>query len=193
MWKKTWKNATPNPPSHAPEFRALPPLAGAVVEELEPVFTDTVLLEGFSASVVEGGEGSRAESVDVGLVGVVEGLTRVVLDVTEVIGIEGGGLRGVGLEMAALEVVGTDIENEGFENDGIEIDGIENDGIENDGIGNDVGTVREHSLFGSQANPGSQHPLPHGVDINGHGFEQSFSPGMHSYPFSQQPMTSVHI
>ena len=176
MWKKTKKIKTPNPPSHPPGFRALLPLAGAVVEELEPVFADSVPLEEFSPSVVEGDVGSGSELVGVGLIeGVVEGLTRVVLDVT------------------ALEVVGT-----GIENDGIENDGIENDGIENDGIGNDVGiggrsTAREHSLFGSQANPGSQHPLPHGVDINGHGFEQSVSPGMHSYPSSQQPMTSVHI
>ncbi|PUU75580.1 hypothetical protein B9Z19DRAFT_1090020 [Tuber borchii] len=105
--------------------------------------------------------------------------------------------------MAALEVVGTGIENDGIENDGIENDGIENDGIENDGtendgIGNDVGVgmgyvIREHSSFGPQAKPCSQHPLPQRIYINGHGFEQSFPPGMHSYPSSQHHGPFGHI
>ena len=86
MWKKTKKNKTPNPPSHPPDFRALLPLAGAIARELEPVLADSVLLEEFWPSVVEGDVGSGLELVDVGLVGlVVEGLMGAVLEVAALV------------------------------------------------------------------------------------------------------------
>ena len=109
MWKKTKKNKIPNPPSHPPCFRALLPLAGAIVEELGPVFTDPVLLEELSPSVVEGSVGSGSELVDVGPVGVVvKELTRSVIEVVAlvVVGIVVEELVGVVLEVAALVVVG---------------------------------------------------------------------------------------
>ena len=62
MWKKTKKNKIPNPPSHLPGFRALLPLPGAIVEEPELVFTDSVPL-----SVVEGG----VEVWNVDMIGIV--------------------------------------------------------------------------------------------------------------------------
>ena len=117
MWKKTKKNKIPNPPSHPPCFRALLPLAGAIVGELELVFADSVPLEEFWPSVVEGDVDSGSELVDVGLVGVVvEGLTRVVLEVAAlVVGIVVEGLtrvvpgvgapEGVGIEMKGLRLV----------------------------------------------------------------------------------------
>jgi len=188
MWKKAKRNTSPNPASHPAGFRPLPPLSGAIVGELGPVPKDSVPLEEFSPSVIEGNVGSELAMVDVDLIEVVvkrltgsvlvvaalvvggivaEGLTRVVLEVTAlvVVGIVVSELtRGV----ATLEFVGTGIM-----------------------VGSDMGpTIGVHSSVESQENPSSQHPSPHRVDINGHGFEQSFSL-MHAYPFSQQRSTPV--
>ena len=77
--------------------------------ELGLVFTDSVLLEEFSTSVVGDDVGSELTVVDVELIGdVVKGLTRVVLEVAAlgVVGIVVEELTEVVLEIAAIEVVG---------------------------------------------------------------------------------------
>ena len=169
MWKKTKKNKIPNPPSHLPGFRALLPLAGAIVEGLELVFTDSVLLEEFWPSVVEGDVDSGSELVDVGLVGVVvEGLTRVVLEVAAlVVGIVVEGLTRVVLEVAALEVVGIVVK-------GLELVSRVGSSEVFDVMDIDMVAVPLHNLAcSSQMSPGSQHPSgPHLGHPNLHGSEQ---------------------
>lgn len=79
------------------------------MEELGLVFTDSVLLEEFSTSVVGDDVGSELAVVDVELIGdVVKGLMRVVLEVAAlgVVGIVVEELTEVVLEIAAIEVVG---------------------------------------------------------------------------------------
>lgn len=73
-------------------------LAGAVAEELGPVFTDSVPLGEFSTLVVEDDVGSELAVVEVELIGdVVKGPTRVVLEVAA--------LGVVGIVMKDLKLV----------------------------------------------------------------------------------------
>lgn len=79
------------------------------MEELGPVFTDSVPLEEFLTLVVEDDVGSELAVVEVELIGdVVKGLTRVVLEVAAlgVVGIVVEGLPIVELDVTAIKVVG---------------------------------------------------------------------------------------
>jgi len=101
MLKKTKKKRIPNPPSHPGGFRALLPLADAIVGELEPVPTDSVPLEEFS-SVVEPDEWVGVAKVVAGIIGtVVEWLTRKVPEVEALVVV---GSMELGLVRVVLEV-----------------------------------------------------------------------------------------
>ena len=125
--------------------------------------------------VVEGLTRVVLEVVTLGVVRiVVEELTRVVPGVgaIEVVEIVVEGLTGAVLEVGALEIVGTSIVTD-----------------------TDVGVNFIQSPFEPlQEYPGSQHPSKHWVDPGPHGFRHLMVPGMHSVPLGQQkPTLSVHL
>jgi len=201
MWKKTKKNKIPNPPSRPPGFRTLLPFPGAVVEELEPVLTDSAPL-----SVVEDGVGVG----NVDIIGiVVSGLTREVprVGAVEVFEIVVGGLTGVVLEVGTLGVVGIAVEGLARVVPGVgalEVVEIVVERLTGVVLGepapelagtdvmSDPDMVDLHSVTcKSQVCPGSQHPRPHGGPP-GHNSEQRLS-GRHSYPFLQQPSPFGHL
>ena len=218
MRKKAKKNTISDPPSHPPDIRALLPFRRAVVEELglelglpSLPFTVSLPFKEFSPLVVEGDVGSGSELVDAGLVGVVvEGLTRVVLDVVAlvVVGLVVEGLMGAVLEVAAL-VVGIVVVEEltrvVLEVAVLEIVGIVMIGLKLvSRVGNlkvDVVIDKDkvmvpvtlHSkAFSSQTVPVSQHPSgPHRDPPGLHNSEQKWL-GKHSYPFLQQYSIFAH-
>jgi len=206
MWKKIKKNKKPNPPSHPPGFRALLPFACAVVEEPEPAFRDSVPLEEFSPSVVEGGMGVG----NVDIIGiVVSGLAREVpgVAVLGVVRIVVEELTGVVLVVGTLGVVGIVVEGLARVVPGvgaIEVVEIVVEGLTGVVLGepapelagtdvmSDPDMVDLHSVTcKSQVCPSSQHPRPHGTPPP-HNSEQRLS-GRHSYPFLQQPSLFGHL
>ena len=189
MWKKIKKNKIPNPPSHPPCFRALLPLADAMARELEPVLADSVLLEEFWPSVVEGDVGSGLELVDVGLVGlVVEGLMGAVLEVAalvvEIVVVE---------ELTRVAPGMVDVEELMRVMPGM-VDVEELTRVMPGMVDIEKLTFRQ-GLFGPwQAYPGGQHPSEHLVDPAGQGFRHLFVPASHIVPISQHPpLPSPHM
>ena len=215
MRKKAKKNTISDPPSHPPGIRALLPFRRAVVEELglelelpSLPFTLSLPFKEFSPLVVEGDVGSGSELVDAGLVGVVvEGLTRVVLDVVAlvVVGLVVEGLMGAVLEVAALVVEIVVVEEltgvaPGMVN--VEeltrvlpgmVDVEELTRVMPGMVDIEKLTFRQ-GLFGPwQAYPGAQHPSKHSVDPAGQGFRHLFVPASHIVPISQHPLPSPHM
>ena len=116
MRKKARKNIISDPPNHPPGFRVLLLFCGAVMEELglglglpSLPFTVALPFKEFSSLVVKGDVGSESAIVGVDIIViVVEGLTRVVLEVATfgVVGIVVEGLTTAVLDVVALGVVG---------------------------------------------------------------------------------------